>query len=178
VVHPPLQALKSGQVALRMSVAARLSGHADEARFWTALPATLANVKTMQAALRQRQQQLSTGSTHLAPPSPAATTGSSLSAAAAAATGGMSPHLPAPTEVPAPAAAAAAAAAGDGPPDYDSFVRQALESSAAVAGSPVASPLGRRGSAAAVPGRVLYSGGSDAAQFSGQGPIKQVAAGV
>lgn len=171
------QALQSGQLSRRMSVAAHLSGHTDESRFWAALPATLAHIKTLQDAIQQRQQQQQEQqlSRRTSAASTATLPGGSTteltnagtprsSTAAGVAVGGVTSTAAVPEATPT-AEAASAAGAGDAsstmeaddsipdPSDYDFMVQQALESSSLQAGQPTpASPIvssSIRGAAAA-----------------------------
>jgi hypothetical protein len=185
-----------------MSVAAHLSGHSDESRFWTDLPATLAHIKTLQDAIQQRQQQQQEQqqlSRRASAIPPSAVGGSSLSdlagtgtpgaTAAAAAAGADSAGVDAAAEAAAAAAVDEDADVADAS-DYDFMVQQALEGSlpaantaqTSEASSPAAAAAAGSsshslGSGSVVPGRVLYSG-SQQQQFSRQGTIRRVAQGT
>jgi hypothetical protein len=199
-----MQALSSGLVARRMAVAARISGQQEEARFWSALPATLQrSVKAMHTAIQaaQQQQQQQQTST-VATPTAAATDNTSATAGALSsgverdsAAGGITPKgsqsLP----------GSDADADLDSLDDYDRMVQQALEgtssgssslpksAAAAAAGAPQASSspassspvkqqqqgLTRRSSA--VPGHVRVASGGEPPQFSARGGIRVAAAG-
>lgn len=145
-----------------MAVAAAITGHQDEARFWSHLPATLTAVKALQNAIQIKQQQQ------------AAAAGTSGTAAS-----GCTPESTTPKSD-------TQQSRGDEPDidtvsDYDRMVQQAVQGTAAdgnplsrKSGSPAAgSPLSRRGS---VPGRVRCSSGPEQLMSGGAGGAIKVAA--
>lgn len=152
-----------------MAVAARLSGDQDEARFWSALPATLASVKVMQAAIQQQQE---------------AASGTPTAAAAQSATTSHPRHSTA-DELDIDTVAG-----------YGCMVQQAVETKAQAAGvggssgcvgTPKAGTRTTTGAGSAhaairtgsgaVPGRVRCSSGSEQLMTEGLGAIKIAAAG-
>eukprot|EP00878_Enallax_costatus_P014287 GHUV01014945.1.p1 GENE.GHUV01014945.1~~GHUV01014945.1.p1 ORF type:complete len:500 (+),score=179.13 GHUV01014945.1:122-1621(+) len=163
-----------------MAVAARVSCHHDEARFWLALPATLMTVKALQTAILQHQESASI--TQTAAEGAAAAAGSETAAAAT---------------VDVRSSTSVDESDVDFVSDYDRLVQQGVESkppaavhtnsparasigttaAANAGGSPVASGVTRKGSSGAVPGRVRCSTGPEQIMSEGLGAIRIAAAG-
>lgn len=159
------QALSSGLVAPRMAVAAHMSGHQDEACFWSALPATLESVKVLQTAIQQQQE-------------------AACGAPFTAADENSSPRHSTADELDIDTVA-----------DYDRMVQQAVEAqetapgfsgSSRCVGIPKAestpaggaySPAVVRTKSGAVPGRVRCSAGCQQLMTEGLGALKIAAAG-